>query len=163
MGNLDDYISKLIEIEFEKEFKDLEKDNNKILDKDKLIKKVVSIFNSNKIISILLQIVLKFEMKSDNSSCLFLILLNNPKNKYYYIQIFFEVLEKLKEKNFTKHLEKLSEKFGNEEKDGKIHKEVEEYNKKISNKIEMIYLKKFEKNEKYDLKSIKENAPFLLN
>ena len=130
MGNLDDTISNLIEIEFEKEFKDLEKDNNIIIDKDKLIKKVVSIFNSNKIIFILYLIALNFKMRSDNSSCLFLILLNNPKNKYYYIQIFFEVLEKLKEKNFTKHLEKLLEKFGNEEKDGKIHKEVEEYNKK---------------------------------
>ena len=47
-------ISKLIEIEFEKEFKDLEKYNNKIIDKDELKKKVVSIFNSNKIISILI-------------------------------------------------------------------------------------------------------------
>ena len=69
-------------------------------------------------------------------------------------------MEKLKEKNFTKHLEKLLEKFGNEEKEGKIHKEMEDYNKKISNKKEMIYLKTFEKKEKYDLKSIKENAPF---
>ena len=72
-------------------------------------------------------------------------------------------MEKLKEKNFTKHLEKLLEKFDNEEKDGKIHKEMEEYNTKISNKKEIIYLKKFENQEKYDLKSIKENAPFFTN
>ena len=37
--NLDDIISRIIEIEFEHEFKDFEKDNNKIIDKDKLIKK----------------------------------------------------------------------------------------------------------------------------
>ena len=36
---------------------------------------------------------------------------------------------------------------------------MEEYNTKISNKKEIIYLKKFEKKEKYVLKSIKENAP----
>jgi hypothetical protein len=71
MGNLDDTISNLIEIEFEKEFKDLEKDNNKILDKDKLIKKVVSIFNSNKIIFILYLIALNFKMRSDKSIAYF--------------------------------------------------------------------------------------------
>ena len=132
--NLDDIISRIIEIEFEHEFKDLEKDNNKIIDKDKLIEKIVSIFNSNKIIIIFQMILLHIEMKSDNSSCLFLILLNNPKNKYYYIQIFFEVLEKLKEKNLIKNLEKLSKEFGNEKKDGIIYKEMEEYNKKITDK-----------------------------
>ena len=161
--NLDDIISRIIEIEFEHEFKDFEKDNNKIIDKDKLLKKIVSIFNSNKIIIIFQMILLHIEMKSDNSSCLFLILLNNPKNKYYYIQIFFEVLEKLKEKNLIKNLEKLSKEFGNEKEDGIIYKEMEEYNKKITDKKEIIYLKKFEKNEKYDLKTIKENAPFFTN
>ena len=40
---------------------------------------------------------------------------------------------------------------------------MEEYNTKISNKKEIIYLKKFENQEKYDLKSIKENAPFFTN
>lgn len=160
---MDDIISRIIEIEFEHEFKDFEKDNNKIIDKDKLLKKIVCFFNSNKIIIIFQMILLHIEMKSDNSSCLFLILLNNPKNKYYYIQIFFEVLEKLKEKNLIKNLEKLSKEFGNEKKDGIIYKEMEEYNKKITDKKKIIYLKKFEKNEKYDLKPIKENASFFTN
>lgn len=139
----------------------MEKDNNKIIDKDKLIKKIISIFNSVKIIPILQLIFLHFEMKSDNSSCLFLILLNNPKNKNYYIQIFFEVFEKLKGENFMKELKKLGKKYGDEKDDGKIHRETKEYINKISNKKEIIYLKKFENNKKYDLKSIKETAPFL--
>ena len=60
-----------------------------------------------------------------------------------------------------KELKKLGKKYWDEKKDGKIHRETKEYNNKISNKKEIIYLKKFENNKKYDLKSIKENAPFL--
>ena len=39
MGNLDEFISKVIEIEFEDELKKLEKDSKKVLNKDELIKK----------------------------------------------------------------------------------------------------------------------------
>jgi hypothetical protein len=92
MGNLDEFISKVIEIEFEGEFKELEKDSKKVLDKDKLIKKIVSILKSEKIISIIVLIKF-FEMKTENSVCLFSILANNPKNKYYFIQIIFEELK----------------------------------------------------------------------
>jgi hypothetical protein len=82
------------------------------------------------------------------------------------MQIFFEVFEKLRDENFMKELKKLKKlcmKFGDEKEDGKMYRETKEYYNKIANKKEIIYLKKFENNKKYDLKSIKENAPFLTN
>ena len=85
MGNLDENISKVIEIEFEDEFKELEKDSKKVLDKDELIKKIVSILKSEKMIGIIIDILLGSKMKTEDSGCLFSILTNNPKNKYYFI------------------------------------------------------------------------------
>ena len=134
MGNLDELISKVIEIEFADEFKELEKDSKKVLDKDKLIKKIVSIFKSEKIIVIIIKIYFGFEMKTEDSGCLFSILTNNPKNKYYFIQIIFEALEKLKIEDFYKELKKMSENFGNESKNGKLLKKYNEYSEKIKKK-----------------------------
>jgi hypothetical protein len=100
-GNLDTEICKIIEIEFADEFKDLEKDNNKILDKDKLIKKIVSLSREDVILFISLQLYFKFTLKSEDFGCLSLILLNNPKDKYYYIEILSKVLEELKKNKFN--------------------------------------------------------------
>ena len=134
MGNLDETISEVIEIEFEDELKKLEKDSKKVLNKDKLIKKIVSIFKSEKIIYIIIKILFGSKMETENSCCLFSILTNNPKNKYYFIQIIFEALEKLKIKDFYKELKKMSENFGNESKNGKLLKKYNEYSEKIKKK-----------------------------
>lgn len=134
MGNLDDFISIVIEIEFEDEFKELEKDSKKVLDKDKLIKKIVSIFKSEKIIDIIIKIYFGLEMKTEDSGCLFSILTNNPKNKYYFIQIIFEALEKLKIEDWNKELKKMFENYGNESENGKLHKKYNEFSEKIKKK-----------------------------
>ena len=105
-GNLDTEICKIIEIEFAKEFKDLEKDNNKILDKDKLIKKIVSLSREDVIKAIFLKLSFGFTLKSEDFGCLSLILLNNPKDKYYYIEILLKVLEELKKNKFIEKLKK---------------------------------------------------------
>ena len=134
MGNLDELISKVIEIEFADEFKELEKDSNKVLDKDELIKKIVSIFKSEKIIYIIIKIYFGFEMKTENSGCLFSILANNPKNKYYFIQIIFEVLEKLKIEDWYKELKKIIEILGNQSEMSKLKKKNNTFNEKIKKK-----------------------------
>ena len=102
-SNLDTDICKIIEIEFADEFKDLEKDNNKILDKDKLIKKIVSLSREDVIYFILYLLYFKSTLKSEDFGCLSLILLNNPKDKYYYIEILSKVLEGLKKINLMKN------------------------------------------------------------
>ena len=162
MGNLDETISEVIEIEFEDEFKKLEKDSKKVLDKDELIKKIVSILKSEKIINIIALIKLAFEMKTENSGCLFSILANNPKNKYYFIQIIFEALEKLKIEDWYKELKKILEIFGNQSELNKLIKKNNTFNEKINKKKELIYLKKFEKNKNYDFKVFKENASLII-
>ena len=132
MGNLDEFISKVIEIEFEDELKKLEKDSKKVLNKDELIKKIVSVLKSEKIIGIIIQILFGFEMKIEDSGCLFSILTNNPKNKYYFIQIIFEALEKLKIEDWFKKLKKMSENYGNESENGKLHKKRLSFADKIA-------------------------------
>ena len=134
MGNLDEIISKVIEIEFEDDFKELDKDSKKVLNKDELIKKIVSVLKSEKIIGIIIQILFGFEMKTEDSGCLFSILTNNPKNKYYFIKIIFEALEKLKIEDWFKKLKKMSENYGNESENGKLHKKYNEYSEKIKKK-----------------------------
>ena len=134
MGNLDEIISEVIEIEFEDELKKLEKDSKKVLNKDELIKKIVSVLKSEKIIGIIIQILFGFKMKTEDSGCLFSILTNNPKNKYYFIQIIFEALEKLKIEDWNKELNKMSENYGNESENGKLHKKYNEYSEKIKKK-----------------------------
>ena len=162
MGNLDETISEVIEIEFEDEFKKLEKDSKKVLDKDELIKKIVSIFKSEKIIYIIIKIYFGFEMKTEDSGCLFSILTNNPKNKYYFIQIIFEALEKLKIEDWYKELKKILEIFGNQSELNKLIKKNNTFNEKINKKKELIYLKKFEKNKDFDFKVFKENASLII-
>ena len=163
MGNLDETISEVIEIEFEDEFKKLEKDSKKVLDKDELIKKIVSIFKSEKIIYIIIKIYFGFEMKTEDSGCLFSILTNNPKNKYYFIQIIFEALEKLKIEDWYKELKKILEIFGNQSELNKLIKKNNTFNEKINKKKELIYLKKFEKNKDFDFKVFKENASLIIS
>ena len=163
MGNLDEHISKVIEIEFEDEFKALDKDSKKVLDKDKLINKIVSILKSEKIIEILqLIFIIGLGMQSEDSGCLFSILTNNPQNKYYFIQIIFEVLEKLKYQDWNIELNKMLENFRNESKEGKLHKNYNEYQEKIKNK-KLEYLIKFENNKDYNFKIFKENAPLIIS
>ena len=163
MGNLDEHISKVIEIDFEDEFKDLDKDSKKVLDKDKLIKKIVSILKSEKkILNIIRYIVLGFKMTSEDSGCLFSILTNNPQNKYYFIQIIFEVLEELKNIDWIKILNKMLKNFGNESKECKLHKDCNEYSEKLQKK-KLNYLIKFENNKNYDFKIFKENAPLIIS
>ena len=77
MGNLDVGISKIIELEFNDELKELEKDNNKILDKEKLIKKIISFFKSEKIIYVL-QLLALCSLETNNCGVLLGIILNNP-------------------------------------------------------------------------------------
>ena len=163
MGNLlDEKISKVIEIEFENEFNALDKDSKKVLDKDKLIDKIVSILKSEKIIEIFYLILFGFRMKSEDSGCLFSILTNNPQNKYYFIQIIFEVLEELKNIDWIKILNKMLKNFGNESKECKLHKDCNEYSEKLQKK-KLNYLIKFENNKNYDFKIFKENAPLIIS
>ena len=134
-GNLDTDICKIIEIEFADEFKDLEKDNNKILDKDKLIKKIVSLFREDVIYFILLKLGFKFTLKSEDFGCLSLILLNNPKDKYYYIEILLKVLDKLKKNKFKEKLKKISKNSINEEKKKKKKKKENKKKNKKNDEI----------------------------
>ena len=134
MGNLDEFISKVIEIEFEDEFNELEKDSKKVLDKDELIKKIVSILKSEKIFEIINLIVNGCRMVSEDSGCLFSILTNNPQNKYYFIQIIFEALEKLNIEDWYKEFKKMFENYGNESENGKLHKKYNEFSEKIKKK-----------------------------
>ena len=130
-SNLDTDICKIIEIEFADEFKDLEKDNNKILDKDKLIKKIVSLSREDVIYFILLRLYFKFTLKSEDFGCLSLILLNNPKDKYYYIEILSKVLEELKKKKFYEKFKKMTE-----EDKKNINEKLEKFSEKIKKKKE---------------------------
>ena len=150
MGNSDDIISKTIELELNDELKELEEDNNKILDKEKLIKKIVSFFKSEKIIYIF-QLMVLCSLKTNNCGVLLGIILNNPKDKYYYFQILFEVLEQLINlDNLTyineliKRYENYSNKDDNIKKQENQFKELNNFMEKMKDKKEIIFIKKFE-------------------
>ena len=140
----------------------MEKDN-KILDKDKLIKKIVSFFKSEKVILIIVELLLGYSMKSKYCGTLLSILLNNPKDKFYYFEILFSVLEPLKEKKFDEYLKKFGEDLFKEKKDGELHQKYQEYSKKTNYKKEIIFIKRFENSKNYGIKLIKENAPFIVD
>jgi hypothetical protein len=109
---------------------------------------------------ILLKVSFGCTLKSEDFGCLSLILLNNPKDKYYYIEILSKVIERLKKNKFYEKLKNASEHFD-------VDKILKENNNKFSEKInkkkEIIYLKKFENKKEYDFKSIRENAHFFIS
>ena len=161
MGNLDDTICKILEIEFYDELKDLEKDSSKVLDKKKLIEKIISFFKSEKILVVISLIFLGFTIKTENCGILLGIIFNNPKDKFYYFQILFQFFEEFYKSNIDNYFKELSNNF-KENKENKENKQIKEFNEKIKNKKEIIFIKKFENNKKYDFKIIKENANFLI-
>ena len=131
------------------------------------MKKIVSFFKSEKMIYII-QLIVFCSLKTTNCGILLGIILNSPKDKYFYFQIFFEVLEQLINSDYLNHINDLAKKYKKySNKDEKIKKqtnEFKEYNNftKKMNKKEIIFIKKFESNKNYDLKKIKEQAPFLI-
>ena len=84
-------------------------------------------------------------LKTYNCGILLGIILNNQKDKYYYFQIFFEVLEKLMEPNYLKHINELSKnykKYSNKDENIK-KKQMNLKNIKISQKKWVIKKKLF--------------------